>query len=101
MQDSRKTVRVFFEITALALVLPLGLIFGAAAVQAHAHLRQSTPGAGAVIATSPTEIRLAFTEGVEPKFSGLVLTAATVFPSGSPGARAFRTVRGPAHGDWL
>ena len=42
---------------------------------AHAQLEKSTPPVGGTVA-SPSEIRLEFSEGVEPKFSGVTLTAA-------------------------
>ena len=61
------------------LVVPL-ILFGATAAQAHAHLRRSDPAAGASISTPPSEIRLEFSEGVEPKFSGIVLTPASGGP---------------------
>ena len=41
---------------------------------AHAQLEKSTPPVGGTVA-SPSEIRLEFSEGVEPKFSGVTLTA--------------------------
>ena len=40
---------------------------------AHAFLNQATPPVGGTVATSPKEIRLTFTEGVEPRFSGIEL----------------------------
>ena len=42
---------------------------------AHARLERATPAIGGTVA-SPSEIRLDFSEGVEPKFSGVTLTAA-------------------------
>lgn len=43
---------------------------------AHAHLKQAVPAAGATVTTAPTELRLSFTEGVEPAFSGVALAMA-------------------------
>ena len=40
---------------------------------AHAHLHASTPAAKALVGP-PSEIRLEFSEGVEPKFSKVTLT---------------------------
>lgn len=40
---------------------------------AHALLTSSNPPANGSMTTSPTEIRLNFSEGVVPKFSGVVL----------------------------
>jgi hypothetical protein len=45
-------------------------------VQAHARLEKAVPPVGGTVASSPNEIRLTFSEGVEPKFSGIVLTDA-------------------------
>jgi methionine-rich copper-binding protein CopC len=42
---------------------------------AHAHLQKSTPAAGETVKISPTEIRLKFSEGVEPRFSTIALVA--------------------------
>ena len=41
---------------------------------AHAQLEKATPADGGTVA-GPSEIRLAFSEGVEPRFSGVTLTA--------------------------
>ena len=53
------------------------LAFALAATAAHAHARlvKATPAAGGTVA-SASEIRLNFSEGVEPLFSGVTLTAA-------------------------
>src|SRR5215470_10576431 len=40
---------------------------------AHAFLNQAIPPVGGSVATSPKEIRLTFSEGVEPRFSGIEL----------------------------
>jgi len=47
------------------------VLFGFASQQAmaHAHLKTETPAANAVVTTSPTELTLGFSEGVEPSFS--------------------------------
>lgn len=42
-------------------------------VLAHAHLVSQTPSADAVVTPAPTELRLSFSEGVEPGFSGVTL----------------------------
>jgi len=41
---------------------------------AHAQLQSANPPVGGTVA-APTEIRLTFSEGVEPKFSGVTLTS--------------------------
>jgi hypothetical protein len=46
---------------------------GAVAAYAHAHLDRASPAAGATVATAPSEVRLHFTEKLEPKFSAIVV----------------------------
>jgi len=38
---------------------------------AHAELQTSSPAADATVQTSPSEVAIEFTEGVEPKFSAI------------------------------
>ena len=40
---------------------------------AHAFLNQAFPPVGGAIPSSPKEVRLTFSEGVEPRFSGIEL----------------------------
>ena len=42
---------------------------------AHALLLKAVPAVGGTIAASPADIRITYTEGVEPKFSKITLTA--------------------------
>jgi copper resistance protein C len=74
---------------ALVATLSLPFVFAAAEARAHAHLEKATPAAGATVA-SPSEIRLTFSEGVEPRFSGVKLTAAggSAVPLGAANAEA-------------
>ncbi len=53
---------------------------------AHAQLRQAEPPVGGTVSGSPSEIRLHFSEGVEPSFSGISLSAegGGSIPTGSP-----------------
>ncbi|UAN38005.1 CopC domain-containing protein YobA [Enterobacter asburiae] len=44
-------------------------------VLAHAHLNQQVPAAGSVV-TAPQALTLNFSEGIEPGFSGVVVTDA-------------------------
>ncbi|HAS1949511.1 TPA: CopC domain-containing protein YobA [Enterobacter asburiae] len=44
-------------------------------VLAHAHLKQQIPAAGSVV-TAPQALTLNFSEGIEPGFSGVVVTDA-------------------------
>ncbi len=41
------------------------------AALAHAQLRAASPAVGATVTTTPTEIAITFSEGVEPKFSSI------------------------------
>ena len=61
-------------LTSVLLSLPLAL--PATATLAHAELEKADPPAGGTVAASPGEIRLDFSEGVEPALSGIVLTDA-------------------------
>jgi hypothetical protein len=45
------------------------------AVLAHAMLQKAEPPVGGTVTASPTEIRIDFSEGVEPAFSGITLAA--------------------------
>jgi methionine-rich copper-binding protein CopC len=45
----------------------------AMAALAHAFLNQAVPPVDGTVETSPKEIRLTFSEGVEPRFSGIEL----------------------------
>ena len=53
---------------ALALVLTLGI---GSKAEAHAHLKSSTPAISATIASSPSELVLVFSEGVNAKLTGV------------------------------
>jgi len=63
----------------------LAFAVGATAALAHAQLEKATPGVGSTVA-SASEIRLEFSEGVEPKFTGVTLTVAggAAQPLGKP-----------------
>jgi len=52
----------------------LGLALVASAAHAHAQLQSAVPPVGGTVAGA-SELRLKFSEGLEPKFSGLTLTA--------------------------
>jgi copper(I)-binding protein len=54
------------------LALPL-LILSAGNAFAHAHLKTAEPAVDSGVATAPTEVAINFTEGVEPKFSTIVV----------------------------
>lgn len=49
--------------------LLLLLFAGTSPLQAHAFLKQAAPDVGSTVKSSPNEIRIQFTEAVEPAFS--------------------------------
>jgi hypothetical protein len=55
----------------LASVLTFGLVGQAFA---HAHLKAATPAMDATVTTAPTHLDLVFSEGVNPKFTGVTVT---------------------------
>jgi len=56
-----------------AIAASLALTCGATGAFAHAQLEKATPAVGGTVA-SASEIRLTFSEGVEPRFSKVSLT---------------------------
>jgi methionine-rich copper-binding protein CopC len=64
----RRTGRIF---------LTMGLVLGvAAAAGAHAFLARAEPRVGSTVRTQPAEVRLWFTERLEPAFSTVTVTDA-------------------------
>jgi putative copper export protein/methionine-rich copper-binding protein CopC len=61
--------------TLLAAAFAIAVLLAAVptAASAHSQLVSSSPGAGEVIATPPTEVRLSFTEPVDPRYTSLDL----------------------------
>jgi hypothetical protein len=49
---------------------------GAPVATAHAVLDKAVPSLGSVVSTAPREIRLTFSEGIEPAFSRIELSTA-------------------------
>lgn len=49
-------------------------LFAAPVVFAHAHLQSQMPAANATVEQAPQALRLQFSEGVEPAFSGVKIT---------------------------
>jgi len=45
------------------------VLTGAARVEAHAFLKDAEPSVGSTIQTSPGDVRIRFTENIEPSFS--------------------------------
>jgi copper resistance protein C len=64
------------RISMIAITASLALVWTASAASAHAQLEKATPPVGGTVA-SASEIRLEFSEGVEPKFSKVSLTGPT------------------------
>ncbi|MGD0762970.1 MAG: copper homeostasis periplasmic binding protein CopC [Roseiarcus sp.] len=52
----------------------LAFVFAATAADAHPQLEKAAPAVGSTVA-SPAEIRLKFSEGVEPRFSSIALSS--------------------------
>jgi methionine-rich copper-binding protein CopC len=59
----------------LAVAATLGL-FSAGGVYAHAMLVKAVPAVGGTVTASPSEIRITYSEAIEPRFSGIELKAA-------------------------
>jgi copper resistance protein C len=47
------------------------VLTGAARVEAHAFLKDAEPSVGSTVQTSPNEVRIRFTENIEPAFSSI------------------------------
>jgi copper resistance protein C len=47
------------------------LVAASARVEAHAFLKDADPGVGSTIQTSPSEVRIRFTENIEPAVSSI------------------------------
>jgi hypothetical protein len=67
-------------------VASLAFAMIASAACAHALLQKAVPAVGGVVTASPKEIRIKFSEGVEPRFSGIALAteAGASAPLGKP-----------------
>jgi len=61
--------------TFLEIAASLAFAFAATSAFAHAQLEKATPPVGGTVAP-PSQLRLEFSEGVEPRFSGVTLSAA-------------------------
>lgn len=57
--------------TTLPVLAALALLAGSGAAWAHAHLKTATPAPGSTVQASPDAVTIDFTEGVEPRFSGI------------------------------
>jgi hypothetical protein len=45
------------------------VVTGSAQLEAHAFLKRAEPAVGSTVQTSPKEVRISFTENIEPAFS--------------------------------
>jgi len=59
----------------LKIATSLAFALAATSAFAHAQLEKATPAVGSTV-SPPSDIRLEFSEGVEPRFSGVTLAAA-------------------------
>ena len=53
------------------IILLLIFVAGSARLEAHAFLQRAEPAVGSTVQTSPSEIRIRFTENIEPAFSSI------------------------------
>ena len=53
------------------IVIFLILVAASARLDAHAFLKDANPGVGSTIQTSPSEVRIRFTENIEPAVSSI------------------------------
>jgi methionine-rich copper-binding protein CopC len=59
------------RLAAAALLAGGAVAAGVGAAQAHAFLRHAVPAVGSTLTASPPEMTLDYTEGIEPRFSGV------------------------------
>ena len=52
-------------------IFVLGLLAGAARLEAHAFLKNAEPGVGSMVQTAPSEVLIRFTENIEPSVSSV------------------------------
>lgn len=64
---------MFARLLAMAAAITAATCLSTAAL-AHAHLVGSNPAPGTILKASPTSIRMTFSEGLVPRFSGAALT---------------------------
>jgi methionine-rich copper-binding protein CopC len=53
------------------IILLLLFVAGSARLEAHAFLQRAEPAVGSTVQTSPSEVRIRFTENIEPAFSSI------------------------------
>lgn len=52
-----------------SIVIALALLGLSGPAFAHAHLRSATPAANSTVSAAPSEVSIAYSEGIEPRFS--------------------------------
>ena len=62
-------------ITCASLLATSFLLISRAPAWAHAHLKAAEPMVGGTVTTAPAAVTITFTEGVEPRFSGIEVTS--------------------------
>ena len=80
--------------------LSLALLSGAASAHAHASLDHASPPGGSTVKSSPNEVRMWFTEALEPKFTAAQLRSSSgaVIATGSVDASDPKQVVIPVRG---
>jgi copper resistance protein C len=53
------------------IILLLIFVAGSARLEGHAFLQRAEPAVGSTVQTSPSEVRIRFTENIEPAFSSI------------------------------
>ncbi len=86
------------RLAAPALAAAIGLAEGPAF--AHAFLQTASPKAGAQLSAAPQEVRITFSEAVEPAFSRITVAGPTGFGGADPARPAGdpRTLAAPLRG---
>lgn len=80
--------------------LVMALAFGVSAAVAHAFLDHASPRVGSTVTGAPSEVRLWFTQALEPRFSGAQLRGpgGTVLGSGAVDGGDPKQMVIPVHG---
>lgn len=67
------------------LAASLAVALFASSASAHALLKKAVPAVGGTVTGSPKEIRITFSEGVEPRFSSIAVASESgTAPTGKP-----------------
>ena len=66
-------MRYFNRLATHLATVALALVLGSTAAAAHAFLDHASPRVGSTVTTAPSEVRLWFSQALEPRFSGAQL----------------------------